>query len=152
MSFSFSAINLSTERVLPGRGSPFLEKGRKSTRACGPWTQGFIYGARKDTLFLLSFPFVPAIEPLNRQSLQRNYGSALKPGFCGGSTCGNCIRPFLPDHLPRPGHFIFLVQQLQEVAKTTHLKLPGTACQVSRKGSRVEVSGGHFGKKKAKPH
>ena len=117
-----SAGNPLPERVLPGRGSPFLEKGRKSTRACGPWTQGFIYGARKDTLFLLSFPFVPAIEPLNRQSLQRNYGSALKPGFCGGSTCGNCIRPFLPDHLPRPGHFLFPVQQLQEAAVITPLE------------------------------
>ena len=120
-----------TERVLPGRGSPFLEKGRKSTRGCGPWTPGFIIGARKDTIILLSFPAFPAIELLYRQSLQRNYESALKPGLCGGSTCGNCTRPFLPDHLPRSGYFIFLVQQLQEAATTTHLKLLYPACQGS---------------------
>ena len=119
------------ERVLPRRGSPFLEKGRKSTRGCGPWTPGFIIGARKDRLFLLSFPFVPAIEPLYRQSLQRNYGGLLNLGLWGDMTCGNCKRPFLSDHLPRPGYFHFPVQQLQEAAFITHLKLLYPACQVS---------------------
>ena len=120
--FSFSAINLSPERVLPRRGSPFLEKGRKSTRGCGPWTPGFIIGARKDTFILLSLPFIPAIEPLNRQRLRRNYGGAIKPGFCENSTCCNCNGPFLPDHLPRSGHFLFPVQQLQEATVTTPLE------------------------------
>ena len=94
-------------------------------------------------LFLLSFPFVPAIELLNRQSLRRNYGSALKPGFCGGSTCGNCKRPFLSDHLPRPGYFIFLVQQLQEAAFIAHLKLLYRAYQVrySPRGQGRSVRG-----------
>ena len=124
-------MNLSTARVLPGRGSPFLEKGRKSTRGCGPWTPGFIISARKDMLFLLSFPFVPAIEPLNRQSLRRNYGSALNLGLWGDMTCGNCTPPFLPDHLPRSGYFHFSVQQLQEAAFTTHLKLLYHTCQGS---------------------
>ena len=42
----------------------------------------------------------------------------------------------LPDHLPRSGFYPFSVQQLQEATTTTHLKLPGTAFQVSSKGSR----------------
>ena len=42
----------------------------------------------------------------------------------------------LPDHLPRSGFSYFPVQQLQEAASTTHLKLPGTAFQVCTKGSR----------------
>ena len=91
-----------TGRVLPGRGSPFLEKGRKSTRGSHPRTP-IIYGARKDTQFLLSHRFVPAIEPQYRQSLRRNYDNTLNLGFCGDITCGNCTRPFLSDHLPRPG-------------------------------------------------
>ena len=124
------------KRALPGRSSLFWKSEPKSTRGCSPWTPGFIISARKDTLFLLSVPFTPAIELLYRQSLRRNYGSAIKPEFCGGSTCGNCTRPFLPDHLPRSGYFIFLVQQLQEAAFSTHLKLPGTAFQGSSKGSR----------------
>ena len=110
-----------TGRVLPGRGSPFLEKGRKSTRGSRPWTP-FIYSARKDTTFLLSWPFTPAIELLYRHSLRRNYESAINPGFCGGSTCGYFYGPFLPDHLPRPGYFHFPVQQLQEAAFTTQLE------------------------------
>ena len=119
------------ERALPGGSSLFWKSEPKSTRGCGPWTPGFIISARKDTLFLLSFPFTPAIELLYRQSLRRNYGSAIKPGFCGGSTCGNCKRPFLPNHLPRPGHFQFPVQQLQEATFTTHLKLLYRTCQGS---------------------
>ena len=39
--------------------------------------------------------------------------------------------PFLSDHLPRPGHFLFPVQQLQEATFTTHLKLLYRASQVS---------------------
>ena len=99
-----SAINLSPERVLPGRGSPFLEKGRKSTRGSHPWTPT-VFSARKDTIFLLSFPVVPAIELLNRHSLRRNYESALKPGFCGDMTCGNCNGPFLTDYVSRSGFY-----------------------------------------------
>ena len=56
--------------------------------------------------------------------------NSARPG--GRNQCG----PFLPDHLPRPGYFHFSVQQLQEAAFTTHLKLPGTAFQGSSKGSR----------------
>ena len=83
---AFFAMKLSPEPGLPGRGSPFLEKGRKSTRGSHPWTP-YIYSARKDTLFLLSFPSTPAIELLYRQSLRRNYGSALNLGLWGDMTC-----------------------------------------------------------------
>ena len=117
--------------ALPGGSSRFAKSEPKSTRGFAPWTPGFIISARKDTLLLLSFPFVPAIEQLNRQRLRRNYERALNPGFCGDITCDNCQRPFLLDHLPRPGYFIFLVQQLQEAAFITHLKLLYRACQVS---------------------
>ena len=67
------------KRALPGRSSLFWKSEPKSTRGCGPWTPGFIISARKDTLFLLSFPFALAIELLNRQRLRRNYESAIKP-------------------------------------------------------------------------
>ena len=55
---------------------------------CGPWTPGFIISARKDTVFLLSFLYTPAIELLYRQSLRRNYESALNLGLWGDMTCG----------------------------------------------------------------
>ena len=109
------------ERALPGGSSLFWKSEPKSTRGSHPWTP-FYLSARKDTFFLLSSPSVPAIELLNRQSLRRNYESALKLGFCGDITCGNCIGPFLPDHLPRPGYSLFPVQQLQEAAVTIPLK------------------------------
>ena len=134
--FFASAINPLPERVLPGRGSPFLEKGRKSTRGSHPWTPNY-YGARKDAPFRLSSPFTPAIELLYRQSLRRNYERALNPGFCGDSTCDYFYGPFLPNRLPRPGYFHFLVQQLQEAAFTTHLKLLSRTC-LGRNRPRVQ--------------
>ena len=108
-------------------GAPLFWKRGGKAPGVPPLDPRFIIGARKDTLFLLSFPFVPAIELLNGQRLRRNYESAIKPGFYGGSTYGNCTRPFLLDHLPRSGFIPFLIQQLQEATTTTHSKLPGTA-------------------------
>ena len=93
------------ERALPGGSSLFWKSEPKSTRGSHPWTP-YIYSARKDTLFLLSFPSTPAIELLYRQSLRRNYQSALKLGFCGDMTCGCSTIRFYPLTLLTPGLFI----------------------------------------------
>ena len=71
---------------------------------------------------MLSFSSVPAIELLYWQRLRRNYGSAIKPGFCGVVPVETVSVRFYRITCPDQGFLPFSVQQLQEAAIITPLE------------------------------
>ena len=102
------------ERALPGRGSPFLEKGRKSTRGSAPGPRLILAPAMTGSIFFRCLH--SRLQAVKQATSPTQLRRRAITWIIGDSTCCCCSLPFLSDHPNNPGFSLFCPQQLQEIA------------------------------------